>query len=114
MANLDFQNTKILGVSQSSNFIGGDVFRLSTTQTIEIEGFIKVPNSDWGTVTQEDGIGGGNSNFGNIQAEIVQMKSLFLGDEGFSTIVLNGVAIGQGKVISLDFPSSGDIVETRK
>ena len=113
MANLNFQNAKVLGVSQTSNFIGGDVFRLSTTQTIEIEGFFKVPNSNWGTVTQEDGTGVGNppSNFDNIQAEIVQMKSSFLSDEGFSTIILNGVEIGQGKIISLDFPSSGDITE---
>ena len=66
-ANLDFTNTKILGVSQASNFIGGDVFRLSTTQTLDIEGFIKVPNetgSSWDDVTQVD------SNFGTIQEKI--------------------------------------------
>jgi len=113
MADLSFQNAKVLGVSQSSNFIGGDVFRLSTTQTIEIEGFIKNPNSDWGTVTQEDGVGVGNppSNFDNIQAEMVSMKGKFLADEGFSLVELNGISIGQGKVISLDFPSSVDIRE---
>ena len=110
---LNFQNAKVLGVSQTSNFIGGDVFRLSTTQTIEIEGFFKVPNSTWGTVTQEDGTGAGSppSNFDNIQAEIIQMKSKFLADEGFSSIKLNDVEIGTGKIISLDFPSSRDITE---
>ncbi len=63
MANpdLNFKNTKILGVSVASKFIGGDVFRLSTTQTLDIEGFIKVPDETWDDVTQVE------SNFSTIQ-----------------------------------------------
>ncbi len=70
MANpdLNFKNTKILGVSVASKFIGGDVFRLSTTQTLDIEGFIKVPDETWDGVTQTD------ESFDIIQNEINLMN----------------------------------------
>jgi hypothetical protein len=100
---LNFSNTRLLGVSQASKFIGGDVFRLSTTQTISIEGMInpELP----GGVSQVD------SNFSLIQGEINDMKAAFLTGNGFTPISLNGVSIGNGKIISLDFPSSTDITE---
>ena len=90
MADLDFKNTKILGVSQASNFIGGDVFRLSTTQTLDIEGFIKVPDESWDKVTQID------SNFDIIQNLINKMKDDFLingNADGYTNITLNGVSM---------------------
>ena len=95
---LNFSNTRLLGVSQASKFIGGDVFRLSTTQTISIEGFMYHGS-------QVD------SNFSIIQGEINDMKAAFLTGNGFTSISLNGVSIGNGKIISLDFPSSTDITE---
>jgi len=105
MANLDFTNTKILGVSQASNFIGGDVFRLSTTQTLDIEGFIKVPDETWDSVSQVD------SNFSTIQNKINIMKAAFLTGDGYSDISLNGVPMGNGRIVSLDFPSSKETTE---
>ena len=105
MANLDFKNTKILGVSQASKFIGGDVFRLSTTQTLEIEGFIKVPDGTWDDVTQVE------SNFSTIQNQINLMKADFLTGDGYSDITLNGVLMGNGRVLSLDFPASNQTTE---
>lgn len=95
---LNFSNTRLLGVSQASKFIGGDVFRLSTTQTVSIEGFMYHGS-------QVD------SNFSIIQGEINDMKAAFLTGNGFTPISLNGVSIGNGKIISLDFPSSTDITE---
>jgi len=108
MADLDFKNTKILGVSQASNFIGGDVFRLSTTQTLDIEGFIKVPDESWDKVTQID------SNFDIIQNLINKMKDDFLingNADGYTNITLNGVSMGNGRVVSLNFPSSKETTE---
>jgi len=104
---MNFRNTKILGVSQASKFIGGDVFRLSTTQTISIEGFIRAENVDldWSGASQVD------ENFESIQEQIGGMKAAFLSGSGFTDITLNEVSIGSGKIVSLDFPSSTDTTE---
>jgi hypothetical protein len=106
-ANLDFRNTKILGVSVASKFIGGDVFRLSTTQTLDIEGFIKVPDETWDGVTQAD------ESFDIIQNEINLMKEDFLKgqNKGYTDITLNGESMGNGRVLSLNFPASNQTTE---
>ena len=103
MPGLNFKNTKILGVSQASKFIGGDVFRLSTTQTISIEGFIRAENADldWDGASQVD------ENFSSIQGQINSMKAEFLTGGGFTDITLNEVPIGNGKIVSLDLQSMG-------
>ena len=101
-----FKNVKILGVSVASKFIGGDVFRLSTTQTLDIEGFIKVPDETWDGVTQTD------ENFENIQLIINSMKTEFLEGNGFQEeIRLNGQSMGTGRVLSLNFPASNQTTE---
>jgi hypothetical protein len=107
--NLDFRNTKILGVSVASRFIGGDVFRLSTTQTISIEGFIRTEDDE----ASWDGISQVNQSFGPIQSQIDVMKEDFLKGEkkGYTDIELNGVPVGNGRVLSLDFPSSKETTE---
>jgi hypothetical protein len=101
-----FKNVKILGVSVASNFIGGDVFRLSTTQTLDIEGFVKEPNDKW------DGVSQVNESFEEIQNIINEMKTEFLEGNGFQEeIILNEQAMGNGRVLSLDFPSSQTTTE---
>ena len=101
-----FKNVKILGVSVASKFIGGDVFCLSTTQTLDIEGFIKVPDETWDGVTQTD------ENFENIQLIINSMKTEFLEGNGFQEeIKLNGQPMGTGRVLSLNFPASNQTTE---
>jgi hypothetical protein len=101
-----FKNVKILGVSVASNFIGGDVFRLSTTQTLDIEGFVKEPNDKW------DGVSQVNESFEKIQNTINEMKTEFLEGNGFQEeIILNEQAMGNGRVLSLDFPSSQTTTE---
>ena len=98
-----FTNAYILGLQRRGGFLGENVGRYRSIDTISIEGYIDVRNTN-------DDLKGVRESLVDIQNYVNAANSL---SEVVQPIVINGSGFGSGKILTLEFPASDSFDENQ-
>ena len=90
---MDFSNATVLGITRKSEFIG-DTARYKTTKELKIEGYLL-------NLGNTDGVAG----------VLSELEAFDASANNWQDIILNGVDMGQGTIVNLNFAQDRDVTK---